>query len=69
MKVFVNQACQYISGNEWRDRAGVDGPLMRASFPNAPIQRADYWDDLITLNKTIIFERAMIVSRPAAHRR
>ncbi|KAF8908529.1 hypothetical protein CPB84DRAFT_1744161 [Gymnopilus junonius] len=49
------------------DRAGVNGPLMRAAFPTASIERGDHWQDFIALNQTFVFERAMIVSRTGAH--
>lgn len=58
-----------MEGRTWRDRAGVNGPLMRAGFPSAPIELRDAWEDLITVNQTFTFERALIVSRRAAHRR
>ncbi|KAF4616544.1 hypothetical protein D9613_008387 [Agrocybe pediades] len=57
-----------IMNHDWRDPAGVNGPLMRAAFPEASIERMDLWEDIIDLNSTFVFERAMIVSRPAAHR-
>ncbi|KAF9479481.1 hypothetical protein BDN70DRAFT_806989 [Pholiota conissans] len=57
-----------INGSTWRDRAGVDGPLMRAGWPFASIEQQDFWRDLARLNQTFVFERAMIVCRPAAHK-
>ncbi|TFK25331.1 hypothetical protein FA15DRAFT_693824 [Coprinopsis marcescibilis] len=57
-----------IQGKEWRDRAGVIGPLMRAAFPGALIETSDYWEDLIDLETTVVFERAMIINRYNAHR-
>ena len=42
---------------------------MRAGFPLASIDRADFWKDLIALNRTFVFERAMIISRTGAHHR
>lgn len=45
----------------------MDGPLMRAAFPLASIETADYWKDLLRLNVTVVFERAMIINRAAAH--
>lgn len=65
----LNDRVQLIPDQSWRDRAGVNGPLMRAAFPTASIERADHWQDLITLNQTFVFERAMIVSRTGAHQR
>jgi len=41
---------------------------MRAVFPAAAIEKADYWQDLIKLNTTVVFERSMIVNRETAHR-
>ncbi|PPQ76079.1 hypothetical protein CVT26_004600 [Gymnopilus dilepis] len=57
----------HVGDDSWRDRAGVNGPLMRAGFPLASIDRADFWKDLIALNRTFVFERAMIISRTGAH--
>ncbi|KAF7289787.1 hypothetical protein MIND_01352900 [Mycena indigotica] len=56
------------SDSEWRDRAGVDGPLMRAAFPNSLIETAAYWNDLKKLDTTVIFERTIIITRSAAHK-
>ncbi|KAF8886772.1 hypothetical protein BD779DRAFT_606449 [Infundibulicybe gibba] len=53
---------------EWKDRAGVDGPLMRAAFPSTAIETSSYWGDLQQLNQTFVFQRAMIINRSAAHR-
>ncbi|KAF9467541.1 hypothetical protein BDZ94DRAFT_1248380 [Collybia nuda] len=58
----------HIYLDEWHDRAGVNAPLMRACFSSASIEKQDYWLDLIALNRTVVFERAMIVSREAARR-
>lgn len=58
---------QFSDKGEWRDGAGVDGPLMRAAFPHAAIEQSDYWQDLIKLNTTVVFERVMLVNRKAAH--
>ncbi|KAF8157138.1 hypothetical protein B0H34DRAFT_657522 [Crassisporium funariophilum] len=57
-----------ILDNSWRDYAGVNGPLMRAAFPSSSIERLDLWEDMLKLNQTFVFERAMIVSRVAAHK-
>lgn len=59
---------QRVPGNEWKDRAGVSAPLMRACFPSAAIEGADHWEDLINLDRTFVFDRAMIISRETAHR-
>ncbi|KAK7019144.1 hypothetical protein R3P38DRAFT_2981304 [Favolaschia claudopus] len=58
----------FISNEEWRDRSGMDGPLMRAAFPDAAIQQATYWEDLKKLGTTVAFERIILVDRSAAHR-
>ncbi len=60
---------QNIVDHSWRDRAGVDGPLMRAGWPDAAIERGDLWEDLVGLNSTFVFERAMVISRTGAHTR
>ncbi|KNZ73255.1 hypothetical protein J132_08023 [Termitomyces sp. J132] len=52
----------------FRDPAGVNAPLMRAAWPSAQIEESDYWEDLITLDATVVFDRVMLVNRPAAHR-
>ncbi|EAU82121.2 hypothetical protein CC1G_09580 [Coprinopsis cinerea okayama7 len=57
-----------VSGAEWRDRAGIIGPTMRAAFPQASIEKADYWNDLIKLDTTVVFERSMIINRDKAHK-
>ncbi|KAF8628045.1 hypothetical protein AX17_006049 [Amanita inopinata Kibby_2008] len=51
----------------WRDRAGVNGPLMRAAFPSASIEVSDYWSDLQKLDSAVVFDRLMLVNRQAAH--
>ncbi|KAF5383177.1 hypothetical protein D9615_004897 [Tricholomella constricta] len=53
---------------EFRDPAGINAPLMRAAFPHASIEESDYWNDHITLNATVVFDRVMLISRPSAHR-
>ena len=62
----VNQ--QHVHGREWRDRAGLNAPFMRACFPSTSIEISDYWGDLGVLDRTVVFDRAMIVSRETAHR-
>lgn len=32
------------------------------------MEKGDHWDDLITLDRTFVYERAVIVSRETAHR-
>jgi len=58
----------FVHDNEWRDPAGVSAVLMRASFPSTAIEVMDYWKDLTALNRTIVFDRAMIVSRETTGR-
>jgi protein O-GlcNAc transferase len=41
---------------------------MRASFPSTTIEEADYWKDLAMLDRTVVFDRAMIVSRETSGR-
>ncbi|KAG6901923.1 hypothetical protein C0995_006634 [Termitomyces sp. Mi166 len=53
---------------KFRDPAGVNAPLMRAAWPSAQIEESDYWEDLITLDATVVFDRLMLINRPAAHR-
>ncbi|KAF9442887.1 hypothetical protein P691DRAFT_680626, partial [Macrolepiota fuliginosa MF-IS2] len=57
-----------VVDGEWRDKARVVGPLMRAAFPQAAIEERDHWLDLIRLNSTIVFQRALVTNRRAAHR-
>ncbi|KAF9458149.1 hypothetical protein BDZ94DRAFT_1174146 [Collybia nuda] len=57
----------FSHNGEWRDRAGVNGPLMRAAFPHTSIEQSEYWEDLIKLNITVVFERVVLVNRHAAH--
>ncbi|KAG6856928.1 hypothetical protein H0H87_012179 [Tephrocybe sp. NHM501043] len=57
-----------LPARAFRDAAGINGPLMRAAWPNAQIEESDYWSDMIALNATLVFERVMLISRPAAHR-
>ncbi|KJA21540.1 hypothetical protein HYPSUDRAFT_1088140 [Hypholoma sublateritium FD-334 SS-4] len=56
-----------VPEHHWRDSAGVNGPILRAGWPSTSIEGRDFWEDLIYLNQTYVFERAMIVSRPAAY--
>ncbi|KAG6899714.1 hypothetical protein C0993_007641 [Termitomyces sp. T159_Od127] len=56
----------HIFGQEWRDPPGLNAGLMRATFPSTSIENADQWDDLAVLDKTFVFERAMVVCRVAA---
>ncbi|KAF7350300.1 hypothetical protein MVEN_01334100 [Mycena venus] len=58
----------FVSNEEWRDKAGIDGPLMRAAFPGAAIEQAGYWNDLKKVGTTVVFERVMLVNRSAAHK-
>ncbi|KAJ7041560.1 hypothetical protein C8F04DRAFT_1079244 [Mycena alexandri] len=58
----------FIHNEEWRDKAGVDGPLMRAAFPAAAIEESGYWKDLAKLGTTVVFERIILVNRDRAHK-
>ncbi|KAJ6484476.1 hypothetical protein C8R47DRAFT_555808 [Mycena vitilis] len=58
----------FVGTDEWRDRAGVDGPLMRAAFPGASIEGAGYWRDHAVLGTTVVFEQVVLVNRHAAHK-
>ncbi|KAJ7152671.1 hypothetical protein C8R43DRAFT_923814 [Mycena crocata] len=58
----------FIENEEWRDRAGMDGPLMRAAFPAAAIEQSWYWKDLMKLGTTVVFDRIMLVNRYSAHK-
>ena len=63
-------ALQNVAGDAWRDRTGLNGPLMRAAFPSSPIENSDWWADMLGLSSsTFVFERAMLVDRAAAHKR
>ncbi|KAF8996225.1 hypothetical protein BDQ17DRAFT_1392068 [Cyathus striatus] len=54
--------------SKWRDKSGVNGPLMRGAFPQASIEESTQWQDLIKVNSTFVFDRSMIVHRGTAHR-
>ncbi|EAU82063.2 hypothetical protein CC1G_09665 [Coprinopsis cinerea okayama7 len=56
----------FMSNGNWRDPPGLDAPLMRAAFPNAAIEQADYWQDLIDLQVPVVFQRAVIANRVAS---
>ncbi|KAG6879082.1 hypothetical protein C0992_005290 [Termitomyces sp. T32_za158] len=62
----TEQFMSHIFGQEWRDPPGLNAGLMRATFPSTSIENADQWDDLAVLDKTFVFERAMVVCRRAA---
>ncbi|KDR72741.1 hypothetical protein GALMADRAFT_73703 [Galerina marginata CBS 339.88] len=57
-----------VSNGEWRDKAEMTGPLMRIAFPHASVEQSDYWQDLVKLNSTVVFDRVILVSREAAYR-
>lgn len=59
---------QFVEADLWRDPAGVNGPLMRAACPTVSIETSGLWKDLIVLDQTLVFTRAALVSRQAAHR-
>ncbi|KAF9256391.1 hypothetical protein L218DRAFT_217394 [Marasmius fiardii PR-910] len=57
----------FIGDSGWRDGPSLNGPLMRAAFPSTPIEKGDYWRDLIQMENTVVFGRVMVVNRVAAH--
>ncbi|KAG6863500.1 hypothetical protein C0991_005387, partial [Blastosporella zonata] len=57
----------HITDQKWKDPAGLNAAFMRATFPSTSIENSDQWEDLARLDKTFVFEHAMIVSRVAAH--
>ncbi|PFH47941.1 hypothetical protein AMATHDRAFT_76970 [Amanita thiersii Skay4041] len=57
----------HIAARSWRDPARVNGALLRAAFPSSSLLASDYWGDLIELGQPIVFERALIINREAAH--
>lgn len=59
---------QFIHSNEWRDTAGVNAPLMRVCFPSTTIEMIDFWEDLARLDRTFVFDRAIILSRETSGR-
>ncbi|KAG5653309.1 hypothetical protein H0H81_001269 [Sphagnurus paluster] len=69
-RLYLRKGTLYIvteNTNEWRDPPGVNAGLMRVAFPSTNFEKSDYWEDFAILNKTVVFERAMIISRAAAH--
>ncbi|KAE9403554.1 hypothetical protein BT96DRAFT_878635 [Gymnopus androsaceus JB14] len=58
----------FVEPGRWRDPAGIDGPLMRAACPTVSIETSGLWNDFILLDQTVVFTRAALVSREAAHR-
>ncbi|KIY72239.1 hypothetical protein CYLTODRAFT_486459 [Cylindrobasidium torrendii FP15055 ss-10] len=58
----------FTTDEEWRDAYQMDAVLMRAAFPNSPIEASGFWRDLHDLNRTVMFERAAVINRAAAHR-
>lgn len=57
----------FVSKGTWRDGPGIDAPLMRAAFPQTSIEQSDMWQDLARLNVTVVFSRAVVINRNAAH--
>jgi hypothetical protein len=41
---------------------------MRACFPSTTIEKIDYWEDLAKVDRTAVFDRAIIVSRETSGR-
>ncbi|KAF9525431.1 hypothetical protein CPB83DRAFT_838167 [Crepidotus variabilis] len=58
----------HVDEQSWRDRAGVNEPLMQAAFQGASVEAKGYWDKLKNTDQTFVFEQAMLVSRIAAHK-
>ncbi|KAF9028019.1 hypothetical protein BDZ89DRAFT_1015275 [Hymenopellis radicata] len=58
----------FASSSGWRDGPNVDAILMRAAFPDASIECSELWDDLRAIDRTIKFDRLVIINRAAAHR-
>ncbi|KAF6746026.1 hypothetical protein DFP72DRAFT_924003 [Ephemerocybe angulata] len=54
--------------DEWRDKAGLNAPLMRLAFPSASIEKSEIWKDWIKSGNTLVFERSMVINRRAAHK-
>ncbi|TEB37366.1 hypothetical protein FA13DRAFT_1726446 [Coprinellus micaceus] len=58
----------FVDNGEWRDRADLNGPLMRLAFPDVHIVKSDVWGDWIKTGGTIVFERSVTVNRVSAHK-
>ncbi|KAL0061758.1 hypothetical protein AAF712_011361 [Marasmius tenuissimus] len=58
----------FVEETGWRDRASMNGPLMRATFPGVAVETGHYWQDLIELDMTYVFSRVLVVNREAAHK-
>jgi hypothetical protein len=59
---------KFVDNGEWRDRADLNGPLMRLAFPDVHIVKSDVWRDWIKTGGTIVFERSVTVNRVSAHK-
>ncbi|KAF8345464.1 hypothetical protein F5887DRAFT_884888 [Amanita rubescens] len=57
----------HISPTEWRDPVNVNGPLLRAAFPSSSVLASDVWNDLLYLGEPVVFQRALVINREAAH--
>ncbi|PPQ78266.1 hypothetical protein CVT25_011725 [Psilocybe cyanescens] len=57
-----------VSRGEWRDDAKMTGPLMRTAFSHIPVEQSDYWQDLVEMETSVVFERVVLVSREATYR-
>jgi len=69
LTIILSSILQNVVDKGWRDKGGVNGPLMRVAFPSAAIERTNFWEDLIYIDQTFVFEKAMVVSRVAAHKK
>ncbi|KAF8345461.1 hypothetical protein F5887DRAFT_1102569, partial [Amanita rubescens] len=57
----------HISPTEWRDPVNVNGPLLRAAFPSSSVLASDVWNDPLYLGEPVVFQRALLINREAAH--
>ncbi|KAF5392389.1 hypothetical protein D9757_001565 [Collybiopsis confluens] len=58
----------FVVEDQWRDRAGINGPLLRAANPQVSIETSGFWNDLIALDETVVFSRIALINRAAAHK-
>ncbi|KAJ3523232.1 hypothetical protein NMY22_g11535 [Coprinellus aureogranulatus] len=58
----------FVDNDEWRDRAGLNGPIMHLAFPDAHIAKSDIWQDWVKTGGTLVFERSVTMNRVSAHK-
>ncbi|KAJ3538606.1 hypothetical protein NMY22_g5094 [Coprinellus aureogranulatus] len=58
----------FVDGEVWRDKARLNGPLLRLAFPDMSIEKSEIWQDWIRSDTTLVFERSVTVNRYAAHK-